>query len=155
MFSLADKGWGTSVFRGLTETLFTFPTGSTLEYTSIGEIFDAIWLNISNAILQNTLVREETDWKIEDINLFLASMLVMGLTPEPSIEDYFKQDEIGIFGSKWMQQQFTKHKWCFMHAHIHYDYQQCIDILKTNSQQAWNLQQVLVIDEMIEPFTGR
>lgn len=139
----------------MNSTLFTFPTGSSVNLDSIGKIFDVIWSNLSTTILESTLEREDVNWNVDDINLFLSSMLVMGLTPQPSIEDYFKQDQMGIFGSKWMQKRFTEHKWSYMHSHLHFEPKQCIDILHSNSQNAWNLNQVLVVDEMIVPFTGR
>lgn len=59
----------------------------------------------------------------------------MGLTPEPSIEDYFQQDSRGIFGSRWMQETFTKAKWSEMNMHIHYDTNVCMQQLRTNSQR--------------------
>ena len=82
---------------------FPFPSGPNISCKSIGQIFDVMWSNMTETILKTTLAREQVEWKVEDINLFLASLLTMGLAPEPSIEDYFKQDKRGIFGSLWMQ----------------------------------------------------
>jgi uncharacterized protein YihD (DUF1040 family) len=114
-----------------------------------------IWSDISTHILEETKKRENVNWNVDDINLFLASQLVMGLTPEPSIEDYFKIDSDGIFGSNWMKQRFTASWWSNIHSHIHYDSNVCINLLRNNFQKAWNLDQVLVVDEMLIPFTGR
>ncbi len=94
-------------------------------------------------------------WQLDDINLYLASLLVMGLTPEPSIEDYFKHDERGIFGSLWMQQSFSRDKWKEMNQHIHFNPNLCMSQLRLNIKGPWNLGQVLVVDEMMRTFTGR
>ena len=111
---------------------------------------------MSENILQTTLAREpHQNWKLADINLFLASQLVMGLTPEPSIENYFQQDSMGIFGSLWMQESFSRDKWTELNQHIHFDTNQCMQQLRVNIQQAWNLNQILVVDEMMRTFTGR
>jgi hypothetical protein len=75
-----------------------------------------IWSDISTHILEETKKRENVNWNVDDINLFLASQLVMGLTPEPSIEDYFKIDSDGIFGSNWMKQRFTASWWSNIHS---------------------------------------
>jgi hypothetical protein len=140
----------------LTDTSFTYPTGPTFKADSIGKIFDVLWSGMSEKILTQTLLREsDKKWSIEDINAYLASVLVMGMTPEPSVEDYFHQDSQGIFGSKWMQETFTVHKWHEMNAHIHWDTDVCCDLLRSNCQQAWDLRQVLIVDEMIRTFTGR
>ena len=113
-----------------------------------------MWFGISSHIVQQTEERKHLGLNCKDINLFLASHLVMGLAPQPAIVDYFSQDKRGIFGSLWMQQHFTREKWSDIHSHLHYDPQQCIQILKINTQQLWNLDQVLVVNEMIVPFTG-
>ena len=139
--------------------MFTFPTGPDFKVLSgcdtIGKIFDVVWSDISNHILEETKRREDVNWNVDHINLFLASHLVMGLTPQPSIEDYFRIDLDGIFGSNWMKQQFTTSWWSNIHTHIHYDPQICINLLRSNSQKVWNLDQVLIVDEMLIPFTGR
>jgi len=95
------------------------------------------------------------DWNVDDINLFLASQLVMGLTPQPSLEDYFKNDSDSIFGSNWMKNRFTAKWWTNLNTHIHIDSHTCIELLRSNSQKVWDLDQVLVVDEMLIPFTGR
>jgi hypothetical protein len=103
-----------------------------------------------------TMERESSkEWTVDDINLYLASQLVMGLTPEPSIEDYFKHDERGIFGSLWMQETFSRDKWTNMNQNIHFEPKLCMSQLRSNIQGAWNLGQVLVVDEMMRTFTGR
>lgn len=150
-----DESWGTSAFVGCNMPSFPFPSGPNISCKSIGQIFDIMWSNMTETILKSTLAREQIDWDMNDINLFLASLLTMGLAPEPSIEDYFKQDARGIFGSLWMQQRFTKQKWSFMHSHIHFDPTECINILRTNAQSSWNLRQVLVVDELMVTFTGK
>jgi hypothetical protein len=61
-----------------------------------------MWLNMSENILQSTLKKENCNWTINEINLWLESTLVMGLTPEPTIQHYFEQDNSGIFGLHWM-----------------------------------------------------
>jgi hypothetical protein len=49
--------------------------------------------------LEETKKREEINWNIDDINLFLAFYLVMGLISQPTIKNYFKNDLDDIFGS--------------------------------------------------------
>ena len=99
-----------------------------------------MWSNISEQILTTTLLKEtDQKWTLDDINTYLVSILVMGLTPQPSVENYFQQDSRGIFGSKWMQKAFTLHKWHYMNAHIHYDTDAFIQQLRQNSQNSWNL----------------
>jgi hypothetical protein len=101
--------WGNSSFIGLNDTSFPFTVGPTFTADSIGKIFDVQWAYISEKILETTLQREETkEWDLADINVYLASQLVMGLTPQPSIDNYFQHDSRGIFGSSWMQETFTK-----------------------------------------------
>ena len=90
-----------------------------------------------------------------DINMFLAALLMIGLTPKPSFGDYFKQDPDGIFGSVWMQQHLSRDKFEFLHAHTHLDANILIEQLNFNVKSCWNLHQVVVIDEMMVPFQGR
>ena len=97
-----DAYWGHSKFIGLKETMFTLPTGPNFKALSgcktIGKIFDVVWSGISTHILEETRKRERMDWNVDDMNLFPISQLVMGLTPQPSLEDYFKNDSDSIFG---------------------------------------------------------
>jgi len=53
--------------------------------------------------------------------VYLSAILITGLTPEPAIEDYFKRDLNGIFGSTWMQQHLTCKIWHQFHVHTHFD----------------------------------
>ena len=53
------------------------------------------------------------------LNLYLAALLVIKLTLKPSFDNYFNRDTDGIFGSVWMQQHFTRHKWDEFYAHTH------------------------------------
>lgn len=133
--------------------MFSFPTGPNIKSLkkcdTIGKIFDVVWSDISLHILEETKKRENVNWNVDHINLFLASQLVMGLSPQPSIEDYFKDDPSGIFGSNWMKKRFTASWWSNIHNSIHYDLQTCIGLLRNNSQKVWNLDQVLVVDEML------
>ena len=157
---MEETGWGHSPFHGLKETLFSFPTGPNYEYlndcNTTGKIFDIMWSGISSHILDYTLSREmEMECNINDINLLLASQLVMGLTPQPSIVDYFKHDDTGIFGSLWMQQHFTREKWKYLNSNIHFQPRVTIQMLRSNVQMLWNLDQILIVDEMMVPFTGR
>jgi len=106
-----DGKWGTGKFKGLTEILFTHTSGPTFTEDSTGKIFDVLWSGMSDSILRTTLQQEPNrKWTTEDINAYLASLLVMGLTSQPSYEDYFYQDPRGIFGSKWLQETFTYQK---------------------------------------------
>jgi hypothetical protein len=114
-----------------------------------------MWSGISEHIVQETEARENFGWDINDINLFLASELVMGLSPQPQIHDYFMQDRKGIFGSLWMQQHFTQVKWSQLHSHIHFEPRDLIQALRLNGQNLWSLGQVVIVDEMMVPFTGR
>jgi hypothetical protein len=156
---LEENGWGSQKFKGLEDQIFSFPVGPKMdilgECDTIGKIFDLMWTSISTHIVEETERRESLGFQIEDINLFLASQLVMGLTPQPSIVDYFTHDKRGIFGSSWMQQHFTQSKWSHMHSHIHFDSHYCIGQVRVNSQRLWNLDQILVVDEMMVPFCGR
>lgn len=81
----------------LTDTLFTLPTGPIQKKFSpnitIGKIFDVLWNQMTESILQTTAIRE-SNFSLENLNLFLASTLVMGLAPEPEIEDYFYNDSL-------------------------------------------------------------
>lgn len=79
----------------------------------------------------------------------------MGLSPQPSIKDYFSNDVNGIFGLDWMKHRFTANLWSDMHSKIHFVSHECIELLRSNCQKAWNLDQVLIVDEMLIPFTGR
>jgi hypothetical protein len=98
---------------------------------------------------------QEKSISLPDINLLLSSILVMGLNEQPQIADYFKNDEKGIFGCEWMKNRFTQHKWSFLHYHIHYEVHKVMGILRNNIQNLWTLNQVVITDEMIIPFTGR
>ena len=89
------------MFVGLDDTSFPYPTGPTFKKGSVSKIFDVIWSYMSEHILEETLKRESDRlWTIADINAYLASILIMELTSEPSVEDYFQQDSRGIFGSR-------------------------------------------------------
>lgn len=54
----------------------------------------------------------------------------MGLNGQMWITDYFKTDDKGIFGCKWMQDHFTQPKWSYLHQNTHYDRQLVMDILR-------------------------
>jgi len=66
-----------------------FPSGSLLKLPndsiSIGAIFNILWHGVTDHIIQSTFARENKAWSNADINLYLASLLVMGLTPSPNI----------------------------------------------------------------------
>ena len=123
--------------------MFTFPTGPNFkvlkECDKIGKIFDVVWSNISMHILEKTKKREDINWKVDDIDLFLASHLIMRLAPQLTIKDYFKNDSNSIFASNWMKKRFTANWWSNIHSHIHYDPQTCINLLRNNGQKLWNL----------------
>ena len=72
---------------------------------------------MSESIMKTTSERRNVS--LSDLNLYLAALLVIKLTPEPLFDDYFNRDTDGIFGSVWMQQHFTRHKWDEFHAHTH------------------------------------
>lgn len=100
-------------------------------------------------------VRDQQSLNIKDINLFLASTLVMGLASQPTIDDYFYHDPQGIAGNLWMQQHFTKNKWYNIHTSVHIDHRTLLSQVRTNAQSVWSPFQRLVIDEMMVPFQGK
>jgi hypothetical protein len=91
----------------------------------------------------------------DDINLLLASYLVLGLNSQPQIIDYFSNNDMGVFGCNWMKQHYTQVKWSYHNFRIRFSPDLLIYTLRRNSQKAWNLHQIIVTDEMIIPFTGR
>ena len=98
---LEEGKWDNAKFVGLTDTSFPYTSGPTFKVDSVVKIFDVVWSNMSEQILTTTLLKEtDQKWTLDDINTYLASILVMGLTSQPSVEDYFQQDSRGIFGSK-------------------------------------------------------
>lgn len=107
--------------------------------TTSGAIFDQLWNNCTDLLLTSTNARENNAFSDKDINLLLASLLVMGLSSQPSIKDYFVHDSRGIFGNLWMQQHYTEHIWYFTYSHIHVEHSKLIKQLRTNFQQCWNL----------------
>jgi hypothetical protein len=124
---------------------------------SIGNIFDLQWNEITPAIVQQTNQRDDIEGGViaKNINLYLAGLLVTGLTPQPSYEDYFMQDESGILGSIWMQKHFSRASWFEYHSGIHIEPNRLIQLLNSNIKSCWDLHQHVVIDEMIVPFDGR
>lgn len=123
---------------------------------SVGKIFDIAWKGISEHILETTLKRNDSPvTSVKDINLYLASLLVVGLTPHPEVANYFMQDERGIFGSTWMQNHCTRDKWHAVNAHIHFDPVWLTAKVRDNVAEMWNPYQEVVVDEMMVPFTGR
>ena len=99
---------------------------------TIGEIWNVQWSGLTEGIVQTTNARETKSVSSSDINLFLAALLVVGLIPEPSLEDYFKQDPDGIFESTWMQQHFSRHKFEFLHAYTHLNVNKLIEQFNIN-----------------------
>jgi hypothetical protein len=79
----------------------------------------------------------------------------MGFSQQPSIDDYFQNDELGIFRSDWIKSHISRDKWYQLHTNIHIEPNQLISKLNENFKNAWNLHQELVIDELIIPFEGR
>ena len=63
---------------------------------------------MTEQLVETTDARENTSVSEADMNLYLAGLLVIGLTPEPAFEDYFKKDPDGVFGSVWMQNHFSR-----------------------------------------------
>lgn len=152
-------GYGKQKFVGLQDTYWSFDDGPIAEKIedcdSVGKIFDLLWSQMSEKILASTLSRGDLNLSLEDLNLFLASFLVIGITPQPEISSYFMQDPRGIFGSKWMQERFSRDKWHYYHAHLHLDPFDLSKTLQQNSAQIYSPTQVVVVDEMIVPFEGR
>jgi hypothetical protein len=118
-------------------------------------IFDLCWKGVSQHILDTTIARDDVISTVDDVNLYLAALLVMGLTPQPQLSDYFMEDTQGIFGSQWMQQHCTRDKLSEVNARLHFDPGWMSDHLKSNMQALWAPHQAIVVDEMIIPFTGR
>lgn len=148
------------MFVGLSDQIWSFPDGiidEDLENSlSISKVFDVLWSPASQHLAAMTGARESTlQCDKKTIDLFLASILVTGLSPSPEIEFYFKQDSTGIFGNKWMQDHFTAKKWHELNSHIHLDPLYLCDILRENYQKIYSPQQILVVDEMMMPFQGR
>lgn len=138
------------------------PLGFT-RHTKISEIFQVLWWGVSESMVTSTNTErnlldgatEKHTIDVEGLNLFLGSLLVTGLVPEPTVNHYFTDDLRGIFRNKWMGQQWTRDKWHRFHSNIHVKHQECIQLLRTNIQANWNPSQILVVDEMILPFEGR
>jgi hypothetical protein len=156
---LKAQGWGTAFNRG-TDLLWTYKgsgpkRGLFSADATVATIFDHLWEGCTEAIVTTTDGREDSGYTTEDVNLLLASFLVMGLAPSPSIEDYFVHNPLGILGNQWMQDHFTEHKWHHLHSHVHIDHRDLLHKVRDNCQSAWTLHQHLVVDEMIIPFTGR
>lgn len=154
------------IFVGLQDISFNHPVGPKNTFqnvTTVGEIFQILWKGISEEIVLETNIRGRNDdnemeenISLNDVNLMLASLLVMGLNVQPQIADYFAQSETkGIFGCNWLIERFTQKKWSALHAHIHFKHKELISKLRTNFQDNWNLYRELVVDEMIIPFTGK
>jgi hypothetical protein len=143
----------------MTDTTWNFPCGPKTsilsEDTTIPTIFNYLWKDITESVVQWTNSREEKKVSIEDVNLFWASEIVMGLNSESSIEDYFKHDSDGIFGNLWMKEHFTAHKWSYLHSHIHIKPNELLKIVCQNCQQLWDPHQKIVIDEGMLKFTGK
>lgn len=89
---------------------------------------------------------------IEDLNLYLASLLITGLAPLPKITDYFKQDQGGVYGSQWMQEHFTAKVWYNIHHHLHWDVPVLCNLIRENIKTLWKPFKSLVVDEIIAPF---
>ena len=68
------------------------------------------------------------------INLFLASLLVIGLVPHPEIADYFTESSDGIFGNTWMKEHFTAKTWHHIKSHIKIPAQDIARLLRRNCQ---------------------
>lgn len=133
------------------------PEGGPRSFTddsTVPQIFDVLWSNCSEHILKTTQLKDPTV-TAKELRLFLASLLVTGLTPQPAVRDYFTNDPNGIFGNSWMQQHFTRDKWSWLRHHIHIDPVPLMDILCGNFQEQWIPGQVIVVDEMMIPFEGR
>lgn len=122
---------------------------------SITKIFDILWSPLTEHIVSTILSREGPLYSSSDVNLFLASILVTGLSTSPEIELYFKQDTDGIFGNQWMQEHFTAKKWHHFNSHLHFDPTYIVNQTKINFQAVYSPTQILIVDEMILPFQGR
>lgn len=154
-----ENGWKREQFVGIRETLWTFPSGPDLQKfdhcSHVGEIFDVLWQGVSEHIVEIINNREKINISTIDLNLFLCSMLVMGLTPSPSIDLYWKEDKRGIFGSKWLQSRFSRDRWHRFNSQFHFDPMDLCNILKKNFQESYLPGQVICVDEIIIPFQGR
>jgi hypothetical protein len=125
------------------------------QHTPVQDVFSYLWTGCTEHIVETMWERGEYEWGVEEVNLMLASHLVMGLAPQATISDYFVHDTGGIFGNSWMKSRFTEHLWSDLHSAIHFDSNSLMTLVRDNSQSAWNLHQQLVVDEMMIPFTGR
>ena len=137
-------------------TTFVGPKQSMVtEESTTRAVFDMLWSECSEVIVTTTNAREEQKITLKDLNLYLASLLTIGLNSQPTIRDYFSSDNQGLNGNLWMQQHFTEESWTFLNAHTHYEYSDLIEKVKNNGQKLWDVNRQLVVDEMIVPFTGR
>lgn len=159
-FYYSGGEWGKVAFRGLEDNIpilsgCGIKRGILSDSNDTAAIFDLLWKDCSEHILSYSQNRGLENASISDINLVLASSLVMGLSPQPTIKDYFATDKQGIFGNLWMQQHFSRDKYSTIYASIHIDHRSLIQQVRTNAQHIWNLHQRLVVDEIIVPFQGR
>jgi len=113
------------------------------------------WKGCSESIVKTTNSKNSDEIKLKDINLYLASLLVMGINSQPSVADYFQFDEKGIFGCHWMQNHFTNKQWSKFHENIHLEPKELLFNLNKNIKACWYPYQKLVVDEMMVPFTGK
>lgn len=112
-----------SVSRNYQHTVFVKGCGVKIgifsQQPTIGDIFDRLWNNYTQHIVTVSNEKNDNNISINDVNLFLASILVMGLSPQPAIEDYFANDSQGIFGNLWIQQHFSRHSYNNLCTSIH------------------------------------
>lgn len=121
----------------------------------MADIFDCLWKDVSEVLLAANAAKGPLLNSVSKLNLFLASLLVIGLVTHPEILDYFMLDPEGIFGNEWMKLHFTAHIWHFIKANISVPAQSIVELIRSNAKDMWNPSQHLVVDEMMIPFTGK
>lgn len=123
------------------------------------------------------LLLENTNWfgqnttdnwkqlKEEELCLFLVGMMFCGIVVLPKWRDYFRKDD---FGQPFLSSLFSKKRWMELLRTVHFEklenensedplwrVRRLCDLMDTKFQSAWNIGEVLVIDEGMIPYYGR
>lgn len=129
------------VFMLLFQAVLQHFITDSLKYTTDNK--DPI-INASHAFMNETYIMK-----------YILIILVMGLAPLPAIYQYWKNDELGLYGNRLVQNTLSKKLFWLINSGFHGQVREVIQILNTTFKYHWNLFKHVVIDESIIAFKGR
>jgi hypothetical protein len=93
----------------------------------------------------------------DEFRQWIAVWIVMGLCPQPSLKDYWRQFSTsnGIFGNTFIQRTMPRNRFLAIHHRLKFDIHFLIRLFTIQTKEHWRLHQWINIDDQLSLFKGR